>query len=296
MDHSKHFRIYTCIASLSFLFLASCASTKMPGFEVPAIEISPVTIESLDFDNVRLKTAITSTEPVDRKAHVRTNNLYLVIASDTVYRHESPQVPYDLESGGTISEPVHIDLSFNDLLRRFGSFGDLETIPLRFSATVDVAANSDEESEPVRAVATSEAEFPALMRPEVHIDTLMLNSFNLANAELELRMRIVNPGAYPVYLTGTEFEVIVDDTRWHSQQLNRRVEVPIRSDIVLTFTFSMRPRDFGTDVYRKLNMSQEFEYHVVGTVNFVAEVPDFTVSGTNRFRLNGQQQFERLSN
>src|SRR5690606_7761152 len=102
--------------------------------------------------------------------------------------------------------------------------------------------------------------------------------------------------AVPIQVSGTQFDLIVDGTQWHSQLVNQVFEVPVRSDIVINDPFEMRHRHFDTSVYRKLNMEERSEYQIKGSAQIPASMTESNKPLTLDFEMSQSQQFERLSN
>lgn len=261
-------------------------------YEGPTLSLSETTITELSFDTIQTTSELTSSPLNDPSAEILSSKYFLVVANDTI---QSDNFVFTENIDGGVTQ-VDVPIQYETLFDRFGSFGDRTVIPAQIHTEIQSRPVDQPNLIGTISSAVSEVNLPILQRPSVYIDTLMLKSFNLANAELEVRLRVVNPNAVPVQVSGTQFNLIVDGTRWHNQSVNQVFEVPIRSDIVINAPFEMRPRDFDTSVYRKLNMAQEFEYQITGSAQIQVTMTGFNQPLTLYFDLSQTQQFERLSN
>ncbi len=279
---------------LTGLLLASCASTATV-FEAPTTTTSPAEITSITFDEVEVRVPFARRNTQSVPATFQNGRYFVVVAADTLTNGSisgrKTLVPDESDNGR-----FDITIPYKTLFDRFGSFGDRETVPMQIATTFDAKPATAHDSLAVASTAVTDFELPILQRPEVYIETLTLKTFTLARAELEVRLRIVNPNPVPVTVNSTQFELTVDGTRWHQQSLPQSYDVPVRSDIVIAAPFEMLPRNFGTDVYRKLNMSQEFVFHVNGTTQISVTLPGFTTPESMEFNLQQSQQFQRLRN
>lgn len=286
-------RIFSFITIL--FTLISCATTTNLVFNGATPTTDSFELTEIDFDG--LQVLIPYSLQNDQTADITVTSAFwnLVIAGDTLMTHDIQTIPA-ITAGESVDGHIKIPIQYEMLLNRFGSFGQLTHIPAIVHASFDAVPTARPELTRATQSISTEIAIPALQTPEIHIDTLILHSFNLAVAELEVRLRIVNPNPFPVSVSETQFAVTVDGTNWHTQSINQRFEVPIRSDIVINAPFSMRPRDFNTDVYRKLNMSQEFEYHVRGSLHTDVHLDGFLSPQLLNFHKRRIHQFERLSN
>lgn len=286
----KYFTLF-----LSIITLASCATTTNLVFNGATPTAGEYELSQIDFDGLQVRVPYTLQNEQTSDVAITSAFWNLVIAGDTLMSKEISGLP-TIVGSESINDHIEIPIDYQIILNRFGSFGQITHIPATVNASFEVVPASRPELTQVTKSLVKEIEIPALQKPQVYIDTLILQSFNLAVAELEVRLRIVNPNPVPISVSETQFQVTVDGTRWHTQTINQRFEVPVRSDIVINAPFSMRPRDFNTDVYRKLNMSQEFEYNVQGSVNTSVHLDGFISPQMLNFELKRVQQFERLSN
>lgn len=259
--------------------------------EGPTLNLSETTVTELSFDTIYTTSELTSSPGNDPNAEILSSKYFLVVAEDTI---QSDNFVFVNNTAGATTQ-IEIPIEFETLFNRFGSFGDRAEIPAQIHTEIQSRAGGQTDQSSTKSTAFSPVNLPILQRPRVYVDTLMLKSFNLANAELEVRLRVVNPNAVPVQVSGTQFDLIVDGTRWHNQSVNQVFEVPIRSDIVINAPFEMRPRDFDTTVYRKLNMAQEFEYQILGSAQIRVTMTGFNQPLTLDFDLSESQQFERLN-
>ncbi|HAC15811.1 MAG TPA: hypothetical protein DCE78_07685 [Bacteroidetes bacterium] len=277
---------------LTTIFLVSCAGSKVALYEGPSLLMSEPTLTDLTFDSMHLTADLTTSPDNDPTAEMLSSKYFLTVADDTV---KSDDFDFVLNADGGTTQ-LDVPLDYETLFNLFGSFGDREDIPAQLHAEIQSRPAGQPDLVATKSTVFSQVNLPILQRPSVFIDTLMLKSFNLANAELEVRLRIVNPNAVPIQVSGTLFDLKVDGTRWHTQVVNQEFEVPVRSDIVINAPFEMRPRDFDTSVYRKLNMAQEFKYEITGTMQIGVIIAGFNEPLTLDFDLSQSQQFERLSN
>jgi LEA14-like dessication related protein len=276
---------------VTLALLSSCTGTKIALYMGPTLNLTETTISELSFDTIYLTSKLDSSPDNDPSTQILSNKYFLVIANDTI-QSDNFDIAHNIAGGVTqINIPIH----YNTLFSRFGSFGDRVEIPAQIHTETQSRPADKPNITNTRSSTFSVVNLPILQRPSVYIDTLMLKSFNLANAELEVRLRVVNPNATPIQVSGTQFNLIVDGTRWHNQSINQVFEVPVRSDIVINAPFEMRPRDFDTSVYRKLNMAQEFEYQITGSAQIQVTMTGFNEPLKLAFDLSESQQFERLN-
>ena len=282
----------------SFLvFLGGCVTLQAPEYISPEIASENTTVDLLSFEEVHFNQEFVTKNPHSVPALIESFS-YQVLVRDTEIASGSvtPQIELQKDAEDRFSIPFQI--AFSELENTIGVFPERENLPYEMRAYVvssPIDENSDEVS--VTDTLTFNGEFPLLQSPRIVLDTLMLHSFNLAIAELELRVRVVNPNSIPVTLSSADIMIEVDGTTWHRNQINQQVTVPPRADVVLDIPFSMRPRDFGTEVYRNLNMEQEFTYSVSGSAPVSINHPAFT-GGPHywNFERSGNQQFDRLQN
>jgi LEA14-like dessication related protein len=283
-------------ALILVLFIGvSCVTTKMVEYTSPEVTINDIEVGSIDFDGLTLSSSVKMNNSQLVDATVVEHN-YNVIVADQIIVSGNFDRTFELDQQQSKDSQHEIYIPFSELFSRFGSFGDMETIPVIIESTIK-SKQSDAASDSLLVqIDAIKTRIPVLQLPRIVVDKLELKSFNLAVAELDLSLRIVNPNPFPVIVNSVDFDIMVDGTRWNNQQVNQRFEVPIRSDIVINTPFSMRPRDFSTEVYRMLNMSQEFEFNVIGSVYYDIELPNFRGGDATPFRVSQFQKFDRLGN
>lgn len=277
------------------VILAGCATSKSVENVSPEISVDGISITDVSFDGVDLMAAVSSENDPNAGSGATRYNYRIIIGGQTLASGSVEPIPDPgPHSGSTAKVPFTID--YKDVFQRFGDLGDRETLPFIMETTlISDPITADPANKPVQ-IDSLASSIPVLKKPGIVIDTLMLHSFNLAVATLELRLRVVNPNAFPVMVTGLNFDLIVEETEWHHQELADRIEVPAKSDIVINTPFSMRPRDFSTEVYRMLNMSQEFGFTVKGGADFTVDILEFQASESADFKLSQIQKFDRLGN
>lgn len=282
------------IAAL-LLTLTGCVSLRGPVFTPPTLATEEPRDLSIDFEQVHFTQPLILTNPLSADAYLQESRYTLRIGGQEITSGEL-SAPDRIAAKTSAEVLLPINLQFHDLMQRFGGFSDRESLP--YTIQVDLAATAVEGSNEalVRASYTAEGTFPVLLAPRVVVDTLLLKSFSLAVAELELRIRVVNPNAVPLTFSATSLALMVDDQAWHRQELTQAFTVPGRSDVVFDTPFRMRPRDYGTDVYRKLNMEQPFDFTLNGQSRVQVDMQGFGSAVTWSFSPRGNQQFDRLSN
>ena len=277
--------------------IAGCASPAV--FQMPEMAETTSAVTSLDFEGVVL----------NHELQVRNHQDFTALTRLDRYQMRSGQVLIsegDLEMEFLLSPQeernivVPAVVSFDALRAPGGMLPEREELPYQLflfaSAKADLPDAGEAESAVLLDTLVLNGAIPLLERPRLYPDTLMLRSFNLAIAELELRVRVVNPGAYPVTLNDISFTVKVDDTQWHAQQIGQAITVPARADIVFDAPFSMRPRNFNTQVYRYLNMNEPFEFTLEGDALISVSHPAFGMPERWLFSRTDRQQFERAGN
>jgi LEA14-like dessication related protein len=260
-----------------------------------APKAAPATIEvsHFDFDSVTILAPVNVENTSRKQVEFGSAGYTLSIAQRKVGEGTLDISGLDAEQSETI--PLEITLNYEDLMQQLGGFADRETLPLMFLTELE-SREGNKIAEAYFSTSTSRSvEIPALSKPQIIVDALELKSFNLAIAELELRVRIMNPNAVPLDLSGLQFSLSVDGKTWHTQEIRQNISVPVRSDVVLDAPFSMRPREHGTEVYRMLNMSQEFEFTVSGNGDAYVDIDGFVAPYIWDFERKGSQKFERLN-
>jgi LEA14-like dessication related protein len=285
-------------ALLLAVIATGCATPAI--FQMPEIEESSSNVTSLDFDGVAVKHELLVRNHQEFSALTRLGQYE--IRSGEVLLAEG-NLGYDMELAGQEQRNIVVpgSISFDAIRSVTGALPEREELPYQmmvFTSAERIGEGSAEVSEPKVLLDTLRLSglVPLIERPRVYPDTLMLKSFNLAVAELELRIRVVNPGSHPVTLNDISFSLNVDDAVWHTQQIGQAITVPARADIVFDAPFSMRPRNFGTQVYRYLNMSAPFDYTLTGNAVISVTHPAFGTPERMMFTRTGRQQFERLGN
>jgi len=282
------------LVAVALLFVAGCVTTAP--FAVPELSENRQEITALDFDQVQISHVFDVINDQKVGANLHKVSYRLTVGNYTVLEGENePALELGANEPGTLELPM--DLRFDTLRARIGEFPDRATLPYELRA-VTMAHSVTEGFDPPEATTdtlTFAGEFPILTRPRLFVDTLMIKSFNLAIAELEMRVRLVNPNAVPVTFNTGSYALQVNGVTWHNQSVNQLITIPPTSDIVLDTPFSMRPREFDTQVYRMLNMEQEFEYTVTGNFDIRADSPWFSGTYNWEFNRTGSHQFPRLN-
>lgn len=281
----------------SFLvFFGGCATLQAPVYISPEISSTTPTVDLLSFEEVHFTQEFVTKNTHSVPAKIESFS-YRVLVRDTEIARGSKTPQMELQKDAEDRFSIPFQINFTELESTIGVFPERETLPYEMRAFVVSYPLSDVSDEgSVTDTLTFNGEFPLLQSPRIVLDTLMLHSFNLAIAELELRVRVVNPNSVPVTMNRADFTIEVDGTTWHRNQINQQVTVPPRADVVLDIPFSMRPRDFGTEVYRNLNMEQEFTYSVMGNAPVMINHPAFTGPHNWDFERSGNQKFDRLQN
>lgn len=274
--------------------LAGCGLLR-PAFQSPELVEQETAVESLSFSEVTMAHTFEIRNNQSSAARI-TGIDYAVYLNETDISRGKIESARELDRNATEQLRIPFSISFQNLIQYFGVLPERETLPYKL-VTITESVPSDREIEvPLRDTLEFRGEFPLLQEPVIAVDTLMLKSFNLAIAELELRVRIVNPNSIPVTVDNIDVTLSVDGTAWHNQKLSQAITVPARSDVVFDAPFSMRPRQFDTSVYRNLNMEQAFEYRLAGSARAAVDYPGFVGPHNWTFHGRGQQQFERLGN
>lgn len=277
-----------------FVALSGCAVLGIgSGFTAPKATPAIIEISHFDFDSVTIQAPIQIENKSRTAATFGTSGYALSIAGREVGARTL--AISGLDAAETMILPLEVTLNYEDLKQHLGGFADRETLPLSLLSTLESRSATQEDATFEVTTVTTSFDIPALSKPQIIIDALALKSFNMAIAELELRVRIVNPNAVPLELSGLQFVISVDGKSWHTQEINQNITVPVRSDVVLDAPFSVRPREHSTEVYRMLNMSQEFEFTVSGSGDAFVDIDGFTTPYIWDFERKGQQKFERLN-
>jgi len=280
---------------LVFSILVGCATTNVVEYKSPKFQMSDIEVSSIDFDGLTMTSNVSTLNEQTFGSTILEHN-YKVIVSDQIIVSGNIDNAAEMGPEQSTNSKLDIYIPFSALFSRFNSFGDMETIPVLIESTIKSKQSGSETALPIVQIDSIQTRVPVIQLPRIVVDTLELKSFNLAVAELDLSLRIINPNPVPVIVNSLEFDILVYGTRWTNQRINQRFEVPIRSDIVINTPFSMRPRDFNTEVYRMLNMSQEFEFHINGTVYYDIQLSNFRAGDATLFRVSQLQKFDRLGN
>jgi hypothetical protein len=274
------------------LLLASCASPAV--FQMPEITETTSNVESVDFEGVLVNHDLLLSNLQDFPATTRLER-YELRAGEVLISGADLDVDVELNAQEERNIVVPALVSFNSLRPEGGLLPEREELPYRMLVFTSARQSGDNSNAAESVILRDTLDFggsiPLVERPRLYPDTLMLRSFNLAIAELELRVRVVNPGAFPITLNDISFVVSVDDIQWHAQQIGQTITVPARSDIVFDAPFSMRPRNFSTQVYRYLNMNESFEFTLSGDALISVPHPAFGRPERWMFTRTDRQQF-----
>lgn len=274
--------------------LASCTVLGGGGkFVTPEAAPASIEVSHFDFDSVTILAPVQIVNNSRSAAEFGSAGYTMSIAGREVGAGSLTISRLDAAQSQVL--PLEVTLNYEELFQKLGGFADRETLPLTLLTVLESRNETQDDAVFIASTSSSSAEIPALSKPQIFVDALALKSFNMAIAELELRVRIVNPNAVPLELSGLQFVISVDGKSWHTQEINQNITVPVRSDIVLDAPFSVRPREHSTEVYRMLNMSQEFEFTVSGSGDAFVDIDGFTTPYIWDFERKGQQKFERLN-
>lgn len=288
----KPFRL---LALIVFTVWLSACTTPAP-FVTPQFSEVDQDVESLRFDEVRFYHIF----------DVRNAQAYIADIQRIDWSLSAGEIPL---SSGTLEPGLRVDagdvealtiplrIGYQDLQSRIGTFPEREDLPYQLRMIVRSASvPAAEAASPSTAIdtLTFSGNFPLLQEPRAIVDTLMIHSFNLAIAQLEMRVRLVNPNAVPLTFNTGSYQLVVDGVTWHNQSISQNITIPAHSDIVLDTPFSMRPREFNTQVYRMLNMEQPFDFTMSGSFEIRANNPSFMRTHRWEFSATGQHQFPRL--
>jgi LEA14-like dessication related protein len=274
--------------------LSSCTVLGGGGkFVAPEAAPASIEVSHFDFDSVTILAPVQIVNKSRSAAEFGSAGYTLSIAGREVGAGSLNISRLDATQSEVL--PLEVTLNYEELLQKLGGFADRETLPLTLLTVLESRNETQDDAVFIASTSSSSAEIPALSKPQIFVDALELKSFNMAIAELELRVRIVNPNAVPLELSGLQFVISVDGKSWHTQEILQNITVPVRSDVVLDAPFSVRPREHSTEVYRMLNMSQEFEFTVSGSGDAFVDIDGFTTPYIWDFERKGQQKFERLN-
>lgn len=274
--------------------LASCTVLGGGGkFVTPEAAPASIEVSHFDFDSVTILAPVQIVNNSRSAAEFGSAGYTMSIAGREVGAGSLTISRLDAAQSQVL--PLEVTLNYEELFQKLGGFADRETLPLTLLTVLESRNETQDDAVFIASTSSSSAEIPALSKPQIIVDALALKSFNMAIAELELRVRIVNPNAVPLELSGLQFVISVDGKSWHTQEILQNITVPVRSDVVLDAPFSVRPREHSTEVYRMLNMSQEFEFTVSGSGDAFVDIDGFTTPYIWDFERKGQQKFERLN-
>lgn len=288
----KPFRL---LALIVFTVWLSACTTPAP-FVTPQFSEVDQDVESLRFDEVRFYHIF----------DVRNAQAYIADIQRIDWNLSAGEIPLSsgtlepglrVEAGDVEALTIPLRIGYQDLQSRIGTFPEREDLPYQLRMIVRSASVPATEAEsPSSAIdtLTFSGNFPLLQEPRAFVDTLMIHSFNLAIAQLEMRVRLVNPNAVPLTFNTGSYQLVVDGVTWHNQSISQNITIPAHSDIVLDTPFSMRPREFNTQVYRMLNMEQPFNFSMSGSFEIRANNPSFMRTHRWEFSSTGQHQFPRL--
>lgn len=276
------------------LIAAGCASPAV--FQNPDITEVDQSVESLSFEEVRFYHIFDVRNAQAYVAELQTVS-YSVTVGERVITDGVLEPGLRVDAGDIEALTVPLRVNYAQLQNQIGSFPERENLPYALEVIVTSASVPEQaDQSPATAIDTLSfsGDFPLLQEPRLFVDTLMIKSFNLAIAELEMRVRLVNPNAVPITFNTGSYALEVDGATWHNQSISQNITIPAQSDVVLDTPFSMRPREFNTQVYRMLNMEQPFDYTVTGSFGIRVSHPSFMRAHTWSFSRPGNHQFPRL--
>lgn len=283
------------IAPVILIVISGCIALGQAAFVPADTEIRKTDVSSVSFEGVEMKYELHVSNPQDYEATLRRISWEMTIGDAVVFSNDSePYQTLTYKQATTVDQKI--DLRWTDIFGTTIRTHMLGNLPFTLTAEIETVPASEnvllpEGAEFLIATSTKSGVFPMVSRPVIAIDTLALKSFNLAIAHLELRVRFKNPNPWPATFTDTELVVMVDNDIWLKRTIRTDFMVPERSDIVMDIPFTMRPRDFSTQVYRKLNMSQEFDFSLTGNTSVAIFSDGFTISDEIEIQDSQSQRF-----
>ncbi|KPQ00968.1 MAG: Conserved secreted protein [Bacteroidetes bacterium HLUCCA01] len=254
--------------------------------QMPEVRYDSMQFSSVNFDGLSMNFGFEVDNP-NRLALRATGYEYAFSVEGSEFLQGRSDAGLELAAGSARTVQIPVTVGFQELYNTAGALVRQDSIAyeVRTEFVFDLPVLGR------RSVPASASGYlPVPRMPRLALEDIAVRSVSFSGAEVVLQLRLDNPNAFGMSLSGLAYNLSVDGNQWVSSTLRETISVPAKSSQNVNIPVRLDLTQLGLSVYRMLTGSQSFTYEVDGNGMVDLDLPFFP-STELPFNLSGDYRF-----
>lgn len=277
------------IAVLIIGFLAGCNTLRdLTNVQKPSVRYESVAIQDFSFRDVTLLFDFEVTNPNSFSVSADQYQYeFFINGNEFVTGVRNERLRIDNNSTTTVQVPV--SLTFSEVFNTIGSVAGNDSLSYRLSTEVrfDIAGAGRQ-----RVPVSAEGQLPIPRLPRIELNSFNVEELSLSGAELVASFRIENPNPFGISFAETFYNLEVNGKEWLNTRIERNINLNGSETELVSIPIRLSSSQMGSVLMDMLSGETEFEYHLSGSAQVLADIRGFTDMETVSFDRTGTYRMD----
>lgn len=260
--------ILLLIVLLSIIY--GCASLEgVLNLSRPTAKIEQVEMTGLDFDQVDLLLYVRVENPNPVGARLAGLDYDFLIEEASIVTGKLEK-GIDLKAGGSSLVEVPVSLGFSQIFTTVESAAQRDELAYGINLGLAFALPG---YGTVRVPLEHRGTLPVPRLPDLGIDSLRVTRVSLTRIDLEVNMKVINPNAFDIRLSGLSYDLSVAGRSWVEGRQGPDLSFTAKEESVAVLPLSLNIVEVGRSVVDMLSGNRTLDYHFSGQTTIDTGLP-----------------------
>src|SRR6056297_430391 len=271
-------------ALLLLFFITGCAALKdLANIQKPSLEYSNIIVQSINFNQAELlfNFEVNNPNPIGITASGYSYD-FLVNSNSFLSGNQDRNVNIGSSRSSVLQVPV--TLQYTELLNTFRSLlqSDEFNYALSTEFLFDIPGLGQQ-----RLPANASGRLPIPKIPGFEFAGFNIESISPSGADMELKIGINNPNAFPILLNSASYVLNVNGREWLNTSLSDAVRVSSDGSSEIVIPVQLNAVQMGSVLFDLMRGSTEFDYSLNGNADVGAQIEGFSFTENILFDREG---------
>ncbi|HMB40817.1 MAG TPA: LEA type 2 family protein [Balneolaceae bacterium] len=271
-------------ALLLLFFITGCAALKdLANIQKPSLEYSNISVQSINFNQAELlfNFEVNNPNPIGITASGYSYD-FLVNSNSFLSGNQDRNVNIGSSRSSVLQVPV--TLQYTELLNTFRSLlqSDEFNYALSTEFLFDIPGLGQQ-----RLPANASGRLPIPKIPGFEFAGFNIESISPSGADMELKIGINNPNAFPILLNSASYVLNVNGREWLNTSLSDAVRVSSDGSSEIVIPVQLNAVQMGSVLFDLMRGSTEFDYSLNGNADVGAQIEGFSFTENILFDREG---------
>jgi len=271
-------------ALLLLFFITGCAALKdLANIQKPSLEYSNISVQSINFNQAELlfNFEVNNPNPIGITASGYSYD-FLVNSNSFLSGNQDRNVNIGSSRSSVLQVPV--TLQYTELLNTFRSLlqSDEFNYALSTEFLFDIPGLGQQ-----RLPANASGRLPIPKIPGFEFAGFNIESISPSGADMELKIGINNPNAFPIFLNSASYVLNVNGREWLNTSLSDAVRVSSDGSSEIVIPVQLNAVQMGSVLFDLMRGSTEFDYSLNGNADVGAQIEGFSFTENILFDREG---------